>query len=290
MLIHNPRVNWNIKLSSAACLQGIKYSGDEHDFTDEDHDQVIFANNQLHEHGVLQQDTINPQTRADIMVLSHEDDDKCHPYWYAQIFGTTVTRTPLHQNHVLFICWFACNVTFKGGWLGLFTGNDPGCFRFLDPDQVIHGVHLIPAFAHGRTDHYMGPSFVRHEEDGDEDWWYHYTIHNSNYCTRFVDRDMFMRFRSGGVGHKVTREWDNFLQSDGAPANAPADDEEWDDVDMDARENGKEDGEEDGEEDEEDGKEGEEGEEGEEDGEDEEDSDDRVEADSDEELDDDVLA
>jgi len=45
--------------------------------------------------------------------------------------------------------------------LGLFTGNDPGCFGFLDPDQVICGVHLIPAFAHGRTDHYMGPSFVR---------------------------------------------------------------------------------------------------------------------------------
>jgi hypothetical protein len=33
---------------------------------------------------------------------------------------------------------------------------------------------------------------------------------------RFVDRDMFMRYRGGGVGHKVTRTWDEFLQSDGA--------------------------------------------------------------------------
>ncbi|KAG2154064.1 hypothetical protein DEU56DRAFT_952119 [Suillus clintonianus] len=32
----------------------------------------------------------------------------------------------------------------------------------------------------------------------------------------FVDRDMFMRFRGGGVGHKVTREWDEFLRNDGA--------------------------------------------------------------------------
>ncbi|KAG2064174.1 hypothetical protein BDR04DRAFT_962928, partial [Suillus decipiens] len=37
-----------------AHLQGIEYSGDKHDFTDEDHDQVIFANNQLHKHSVLQ--------------------------------------------------------------------------------------------------------------------------------------------------------------------------------------------------------------------------------------------
>jgi len=82
-----------------------------------------------------------------------------------------------------------------------------------------------------------------------------------------------MQFCGGGVGHKVTQEWDDFLQSDGAPANAPADDEEWDDIDMDAREDDKEDGkkdEEDGKEDEEDG---EESKEGKEDGEDEEDSD-----------------
>ncbi|KIN94623.1 hypothetical protein M404DRAFT_167813, partial [Pisolithus tinctorius Marx 270] len=30
-----------------------------------------------------EQDTINPHTRADIMLLSHETDDCCHPYWYA---------------------------------------------------------------------------------------------------------------------------------------------------------------------------------------------------------------
>jgi hypothetical protein len=94
---------------------------------------------------------------------------------------------------------------------------------------------------------------------------------------------MFMRFCGGGVGHKVMQEWDQFLQSDGAPANVPKDKENWDDVDMDA-----EDGEEDREEDDD--------EEGEEDGQEdreedeEEDPDDKVEADSDEELDDDVLA
>ncbi|KAG2033983.1 hypothetical protein BDR03DRAFT_935455 [Suillus americanus] len=267
-----------------ARLQGIEYLGDEHDFTNEDWDLVIFANNQIHKHGVLQanyttydlrreQDTINPRTHADIMVIRilHLD------VWY---YGdkNTSTLKPLRMD-VLFVRWFARDVTFKGGWsakhlhrLGFFTGDDPGCFGFLDPDNVICGVHLIPAFAHERTDHYMGPSFVHHEEDGDTDWRFHYV-------NIFVDRDMFMHFRGGGVGHKVTREWDNFLQSDRAPANTPDNNEEWDDVDMDTREDGEEDGEE------------EEGEldEGE-DEEDEEDPDNRVEADSDEGLDDDVLA
>ena len=32
---------------------------------------------------------------------------------------------------------------------------------------------------------------------------------------RFVDRDMFMRFRGGGIGHKVTRDWDDILQREG---------------------------------------------------------------------------
>jgi hypothetical protein len=34
---------------------------------------------------------------------------------------------------------------------------------------------------------------------------------------------MFMRFQGGGVGHKVTREWDEFLRNDGA---VPSDEEE----------------------------------------------------------------
>jgi len=33
-----------------------------------------------------EQDTINPSTRADIMVLSHKDE-RTHPYWYARVLG-----------------------------------------------------------------------------------------------------------------------------------------------------------------------------------------------------------
>src|SRR6267154_2024246 len=34
------------------------------------------------------------------------------------------------------------------------------------------------------------------------------------YIFSFVDHDMFMRFRGGGVGHKMTRDLDELLQSD----------------------------------------------------------------------------
>ncbi|KAI6043558.1 hypothetical protein EDC04DRAFT_2890705 [Pisolithus marmoratus] len=32
--------------------------------------------------------------------------------------------------------------------------------------------------------------------------------------TKFIDRDMFMHFRGGGVGHMASHHWDGFLQSD----------------------------------------------------------------------------
>jgi hypothetical protein len=42
---------------------------------------------------------------------------------------------------------------------------------------------------------------------------------------------MFMRFRGGGVGHKVTQEWDEFLRNDGA---VPSHEEE--DIQLDSEE------------------------------------------------------
>ncbi|KAF8223514.1 hypothetical protein L208DRAFT_1102319, partial [Tricholoma matsutake] len=53
------------------------------------------------------------------------------------------------------------------------------------------GVHLIPAFAYGKTDGLLGPSIACPLKDNDQDWQYFYV-------NMFVDRDMFMRFRGGG--------------------------------------------------------------------------------------------
>jgi len=78
-----------------ARLRKITYDSDEHDFSDTDCDTILFTNNKIFEHSILQvnyttydlrheRDTINPRTCADIMVLAHEDE-RTHPYWYARI-------------------------------------------------------------------------------------------------------------------------------------------------------------------------------------------------------------
>jgi hypothetical protein len=69
----------------------------------------------------------------------------------------------------------------EAGWsakrlhrIGFFRRDEPDSFGFVDPDQVIRAVHLIPAFEYGRTDTRLAPSFVRPAEDHDQDFLYFY--------------------------------------------------------------------------------------------------------------------
>ncbi|KAG2061326.1 hypothetical protein BDR06DRAFT_867888, partial [Suillus hirtellus] len=111
------------------------------------------------------QDSLNPRTHADVMVLAHEDD---HPYRYAGILGVfhvnvvyTGNNTPSfnspQQMDFVWVRWFGRDPNnYQSGWkvkhlhqLGFIPADEPGAFRFLDPHQIICGVHLIPAFAYG---------------------------------------------------------------------------------------------------------------------------------------------
>jgi len=47
-------------------------------------------------------------------------------------------------------------------------------FGFLDPAQVIRGVHLIPSFMEELTGNLLGPSSARLEHEGDLDWLCYY--------------------------------------------------------------------------------------------------------------------
>ena len=43
-------------------------------------------------------------------------------------------------------------------------------FGFINPSQVIHGMHLIPVFFHGTTQELLGPTkSIAHSELEDED-------------------------------------------------------------------------------------------------------------------------
>lgn len=155
------------------------------------------VNDRIYRHKVLRinyttynarrsQDSLNPCTHGDIMVLSRDDP---HPYWYARIVGifhAMVVRIGAKSNsrepkkmEFLFVRWFGLDSEEVGGWnakklhqIGFVEGD--AAFGFVDPADVIRAVHLIPRFAHGQTKDKLGPSFARSVLDNDEDWVQYY--------------------------------------------------------------------------------------------------------------------
>ncbi|TFY53971.1 hypothetical protein EVG20_g9898 [Dentipellis fragilis] len=228
-----------------ARLEGRTLDGDNDSFTPEQQNSLVFLNNCIYRHKVLRvnyttydlrrdQDSLNPRTQADIMVLSHDDggEGPKHAYWYARIIGvfhTYVARVdtagePLHVDF-LWVRWFGRDLTHKSGWkakglpqIGFVPDDGTGdAFGFVDPNDVIRAVHLIPAFAYPCTETLLGHSVARLEKEYDTDWTYFYV-------NIFVDRDMFMRFRGGGVGHKSTRDATRCFYDDHDPMDVPKDD------------------------------------------------------------------
>jgi hypothetical protein len=59
--------------------------------------------------------------------------------------------------------------------IGFVDSNDPFAFGFLDPQHIIRGVHLIPAFSHGCMGSLLQPkSIAQSASEGDEDWQFYY--------------------------------------------------------------------------------------------------------------------
>ncbi|KAG2033271.1 hypothetical protein BDR03DRAFT_872322, partial [Suillus americanus] len=163
-------------------------------FSDAERDSVLITNNKLFEHSVLQvnyttydlrceQDSINPRTRADLMVMSHEDD-RAHPYWYAcliKVFHINVEyyKTPdsvwscPKRIDFLFVRWFkqdtspASFTAKRLQRLQFFEDESPDAYGFLDPECVIRGTHIIPAFAFGCPKGLLIPTIGRCQADPD---------------------------------------------------------------------------------------------------------------------------
>ncbi|KAH7917178.1 hypothetical protein BV22DRAFT_1108615 [Leucogyrophana mollusca] len=135
----------------------MQYDGDEHDFTNEKRDTVIIKCNKLYEHKVVHINYTTYNLRPVIMVLAHEDemDENSHPYWYTCV--TKILHSEDHQMDVLFVRWLSWDTRTRTGFapkhlpcIGFLQGDTLEVFGFLDPDPVICGAHLIPAFAYGR--------------------------------------------------------------------------------------------------------------------------------------------
>lgn len=186
------------------------YNGDEDEFTDDERRRVHIVQDKLYRHKVLRvnyttydvrraQDSLNPRTHADVMVLTHEDDSRnsWHPYWFARIVGVFHVNVKLLNKDftvppgilakrfdVLWVRWFGQDPSARSGWkarrlprVGFVDATDPNGsppFGFLDPAVVIRGVQMMPGFAHGRTSGLLGPSIVRQPAEKDGDWQFYY--------------------------------------------------------------------------------------------------------------------
>ena len=105
-------------------------------------------------------DRVNMKGRSNIMTLSQADD---HPYAYAQVLGmfrVDVLHGPTMSEEarmdVLWVRWFKLDEPYQAGWnakrlyrLKFIPPLEDGAFGFLDPDDVVHGSHLIPGFTLG---------------------------------------------------------------------------------------------------------------------------------------------
>ena len=216
-------------------LNTIPYDGNEHAFSDEQRDSITFVGNRMYKHAVIRinyttydlrraQDSINVRTHPYLMTLGHEDGEegmKLHPYWYAKVLGIFHVNVRCsgsmesERMEFLWVHWFGRDPDHEGGFetrrlhrIGLTDSEDPTSYEFLNPNDVLRSVHLIPAFSPNEETQEMDDS----DDDAIPQSHYYVSmyaifesfIYRHLHILRFVDRDMFMRFLGGGIGHKAT--------------------------------------------------------------------------------------
>ena len=115
-------------------------------------------------------DTIDPKKYPDIMVKSPDTGPDAQPFWYARVIGVFHAQVSSshrdvgnekewHRMDFLWVRWFGMEPgRYRHGIrharlpkIGFVQSSDQYAFTFLDPAQVIRGVHVIPAFVEGRT-------------------------------------------------------------------------------------------------------------------------------------------
>ncbi|KAJ7054561.1 hypothetical protein C8F01DRAFT_995281 [Mycena amicta] len=207
---------------------------EEEDFDEADRDSLHIINNTIYKHKTVRfnyttydmrrkQDSCNPRTQADIMVLNPSDDKHIRPYWFCRITGIIhlrVLHTGPHAKSraiqtfdVLTVRYFGHDDRQKKFGLhvnrnpriGFLPADDPDAFGFVDPAAVLRACYIVPAFHYGYHDNGLGRSVGRPRQEVDDerqpdmDWAYYYVV-------MYADRDMVMRFRGDGIGHVSTRK------------------------------------------------------------------------------------
>ncbi|KDQ16267.1 hypothetical protein BOTBODRAFT_173174 [Botryobasidium botryosum FD-172 SS1] len=153
------------------------------------------------------QDSVSLKSGRNCIMTASKNPEADGPFLYARVLGIhhTMVRdlnqslhAPPKRVEFLWVRWFESVSTAMGlqkiAYLPL---SDPAAFGFISPDDVIRACHIIPAFSMGRDIVVDGRNRVKPQsfvQDSRGDW-------NAYYVNRIVDRDMFMRFHGGGIGH-----------------------------------------------------------------------------------------
>ncbi|KAK0492982.1 hypothetical protein EDD18DRAFT_1310769 [Armillaria luteobubalina] len=114
-----------------------------------------------------------------------------HPYWYGRIIGLFHADVRYNDPHgncdhedrqvfrvdFAWVRWYGFDSSHRSGFaakrphhVGFVDGRDPGAFGFLDPDDIIHAVHLLPVYRLGQTAEFLPPSIARRPEENDQDY------------------------------------------------------------------------------------------------------------------------
>lgn len=187
-------------------MLGKEYNGDEDGFPTTDISRLSIEKDRMYLHKVLRvnyttydmrrgQDSINPRTHPNIMLLAHEDDGEAgeHPYWYARVLSLFHVHARLASSFpcvpdkvekldVLWVRWYGRDSTAPGGFetrrlhrIGFVPHDNPYAFGFVNPASVLRASHLIPAYAHGQIRDLLPPSVcARRSEEKDLDYQYYY--------------------------------------------------------------------------------------------------------------------
>ncbi|KAK0473838.1 hypothetical protein EDD18DRAFT_1091597, partial [Armillaria luteobubalina] len=162
--------------------------------TDLDRHNLLLINNCIYLNQILHinymtydvqrnQDSINPCTHSDIMMLTCEDssDDQSHSYLYARVIGifhvivqlvgtwnSSSKNNSAKKMEFLWVHWYSFDTAISSGFkarclpcLGFLSEDDPEAFGFIDPRDVICASHIVLAYHYGQTQDILPPSICR---------------------------------------------------------------------------------------------------------------------------------
>lgn len=187
---------YNIEGHILSRLTGREYDGADNDFSLDERSLLRIEDNRLYKHKVLRShyttydmrrttDSINPRVPDHANVIIQGSGGK---FWYARVLSVVHVNARLSSEEdyqrldILWVRWYGEDTTWACGpakmclpRMGFIPHTEPAAFGFIDPRDVIRSAHMIPAFAHGRTECYLPPSpAARAPCENDNDWTYYY--------------------------------------------------------------------------------------------------------------------